>query len=76
MNVSFSLDNEILQCLPQLNTKQKRTVLTVVKTFVEHQSDWWDEISEEQQKAIDKSLKEIKNGKLTPHHKVMEKYKK
>ncbi len=76
MNVATSLDNEIARCLPKLNTRQKRTVLTVVKTFVEHQTDWWDEISEEQQKAIDKSLTEMKKGKLTPHHKVMQKYKK
>jgi predicted transcriptional regulator len=51
-------------------------VLTVVKTFMEYQKDWWDEIGEEQQKAIDKSLAEMKAGKLTPHNEVMKKYKK
>lgn len=76
MNAATSLDKEIAQYLPQLNVKQKRTVLTVVKTFMEEQKDWWDEISEEQQKAIDKSLTEMKAGKLTPHDEVMKKYKK
>ena len=61
-----SIDNEILQCLPKLNTKQKQTILSVVKTFVEHQADWWNEISEAQQNAIDKSLSQMKEGKLTP----------
>ncbi len=75
MNIATSLDNEIVQCLPQLNTKQKRTVLNVLKTLVAHQADWWNEISEAQQKAIDKSLEAMKAGKLTPHHKVMQKYK-
>ncbi len=70
------LDEEITHYLPQLNVKQKQTVLTVVKTFMEEQKDWWDEISEEQQKAIDKSLTEMKAGKLTPHDEVMKKYKK
>ena len=76
MNTATSLEKEIAQYLPRLNVKQKRTVLTVVKTFVEDQQDWWDEISEEQQKAIDKALAEMKAGKLTPHDEVMKKYKK
>ncbi len=76
MNAVTSLDKEITQYLPQLNEKQKRTVLTVVKTFMEDQQDWWDEICEEQQKAIDKALAEMKTGKLTPHDEVMKKYKK
>jgi len=49
MNATTSLDKEITQYLPQLNVKQKKTVLTVVKTFMEEQQDWWDEIGEEQQ---------------------------
>jgi predicted transcriptional regulator len=76
MNSAASLDKEITHYLPRLNMKQKRTVLTVVKTFMEEQKDWWDEISEEQQKAIDKALAEMKAGKLTPHEEVIKKYKK
>ncbi len=76
MSAAKSLDKEIEQYLPRLNVKQKKTVLTVVKTFMEEQTDWWDEIGEEQQKAIDKSLTEMKAGKLTSHEEVMKKYKK
>ena len=76
MNAATSLDKEITQYLPQLNVKQKRTVLTVVKTFMEEQKDWWDEIGQEQQQAIDKALTEMKAGKLTPNDEVMKKYKK
>ena len=76
MNTATNLDKEISQYLPHLNLKQKKTVLTVVKTFMQEQQDWWDEISEEQQKAIDKALVEAEQGKLTPHSEVMKKYKK
>ena len=76
MNTAKTLDKEITQYLPQLNVKQKKTVLSVVKTFMEDQQDWWDEISEDQQKAIDQSLLEMRSGKLTPHNEVMKKYKK
>lgn len=70
------LEREITNYLPQLNNEQKRAVLSVVKTFASEQKDWWDEISTEQQQAIDKSLTEVKAGKITPHEEVMKKYKK
>lgn len=70
------IDQQIVQYLPHLNAQQKQAVLSVVKTFAAEQQDWWDEISQEQQQAIDKSLAEMKAGKLTPHDEVMKKYKK
>ncbi|MBX2925415.1 MAG: hypothetical protein KF746_24675 [Chitinophagaceae bacterium] len=76
MNTAKSVDLEIAQYLSHLNAKQKKTVLTVVKTFAEEQKDWWDEISTEQQEAIDRALDEVKAGKLTPHDEVMKTYAK
>ncbi|HUZ60321.1 MAG TPA: hypothetical protein VMU83_16235 [Hanamia sp.] len=55
--------------------KTKKTVERC-KTFIDDQQDWWDEISEEQQEAIDKSLAEMNAGKLTPNNEVMKKYTK
>lgn len=76
MKTAENIDKEIFDYLPRLNIKQKQTVLKVVKTFMEDQQDWWDEISQEQQAAIDKSLAEMRAGKLTPHDEVMKKYRK
>ncbi|PZR29788.1 MAG: hypothetical protein DI535_01410 [Citrobacter freundii] len=76
MDAAKSLDQEIVSYLPQLNVKQKKTVLTVVKTFMEEQRDWWSEISQEQQQAIDQSLTEVKTGKITGHEEILKKYKK
>jgi predicted transcriptional regulator len=76
MKTAETIDKEIFNYLPRLNIKQKQTVLKVVKTFMEDQQDWWDEISQEQQAAIDKSLAEMRAGKLTPHDEVMKKYRK
>lgn len=50
--------------------------VTNTVTTIKDQQDWWDKISEEQQRAIDKALAEMKAGKLTPHNEVMKKYKK
>lgn len=68
------IDEEITQYLKHLNTKQKKAVLEVVKTFAAEQQDWWDEISKEQQDAIDASLAEMKSGNLLPHDEVMKNY--
>ncbi len=76
MGAAKKIDQQITEYLPQLNIQQKQAVLGVVKTFATEQQDWWDEISMEQQQAIDKSLAEMKSGKLTPHAEVMKKYEK
>ena len=47
-----------------------------MKTFAHEQNDWWDEIGQEQQHAIDQALAEMKAGKLTPQDEVMKTYKK
>ncbi len=70
------IDQEIAQYLPRLSDQQKQAVLSVVKTFAAERKDWWDELSKEQQEAIDQSLTEMKAGKLTPHEEVLKKYKK
>jgi predicted transcriptional regulator len=71
-----SLDKEITSQLHLLSTRQKQTVLTVVKNFTEEKKDWWDEMGAAQQTSVDKALAEMKAGKLTPHETVMKKYKK
>lgn len=71
MGSAKNIDKQIIEYLPSLNYKQKQTVLTVVKTFIEEKQDWWDEIGSEQQVEIDKSLAEMKAGKVISHDEVM-----
>ena len=44
MNAAATFDKEIAQYPTNLNIKQKKTVLTVAKTFARERNDWWDEI--------------------------------
>jgi predicted transcriptional regulator len=71
-----SIDHEIVRSLSKLNIKQKKTLLSLAKAFLEDKQDWWNEIGKEQQISIDKSLSEMKAGKVTRHDEVMLKYKK
>ncbi len=47
MSVVSAIDKQISNYLIQLNTKQKKAVLSVVKTFVEEQGDYdyWNDKS-------------------------------
>ncbi|MGI8583359.1 MAG: hypothetical protein ACR2KX_14255 [Chitinophagaceae bacterium] len=73
---TLALDEEINQYLANLDLQQKKTVLTVVKTFAREKQDWWDAISKEQQQATDESIAQMNSGKIIAHDDVMKKYKK
>ena len=59
-----------------LNTK-KPDVLAKVEALLkkESDSDWWDEIDEDERKAIDEGLTEADRGELIPHEEVMKEVK-
>ncbi len=71
-----AIDKEINQYLVNLDVQQKKTVLTVVKTFAREKKDWWDVISKEQQQATDESIRQMNSGKVIAHSDVMKRYKK
>lgn len=70
MDTGKSPDTKFIQNPPELNVKQKRTAP------IEEQKDWWDNISQEQQQAIDQSLTEMKASKVTSHEELIKKYMK
>ena len=54
--------------------------INLIKEFIalknSNESDWWDELSTEEQEEINKGLSQADEGMVLPHEKVMEKYKK
>ena len=59
------LDKEINHFLPRLSSRQKETVLNVVKTFAEEgEEDIWDD--ENFIAWLDKRTAEYENGKIKP----------
>jgi hypothetical protein len=57
-----SIDKQINNYLPQLTVKQKKAVLTVVKTFAEVQDEAIDEYSDEFKKELGSRYEEYING--------------
>ena len=71
-----AIEKEIATIVHQLSPRQKKTVLTVVKTFAEEKKDWWDDLNEEQIAAIKEAEAELDAGKGIPHAEVMKRLSK
>ncbi len=62
------LDKEITHYLEQLNTRQKKAVLTVVKTFAEEKEPEYDHWKDPGFVAeMDKRFAELERGKVKGH---------
>jgi hypothetical protein len=63
MNTSKTLDKEIRDYLPRLSSRQKQTILTVVKTFAEEDDE--EILNDELFLAeMDKRFSEMEHGKI------------
>jgi predicted transcriptional regulator len=58
------------------NADEKTIKMVFAMLEVDAQKDWWDEISDSAKNSIERGLKDIEMGKVTPHNEVMKKYKK
>lgn len=63
MSTPRTLDKEIDYYLPRLSSRQKQTVLNVVKTFVEDEEEIWNDKSFIAE--MDKRFSEMERGKVT-----------
>ncbi len=65
MGIAKTLDKEINYYLPRLNSRQKETVLNVVKTFAEEgEEDFWNDKNFNAE--LDKRTAEYESGKIKP----------
>jgi predicted transcriptional regulator len=73
---AIAIEDEIAKTIHKLNPRQKKTVLTIVKSFAEEKKDWWDELNDEQITAIKEAEDELDAGKGIPHEQVLKKLSK
>lgn len=65
---------QLIQWIAGLNDINIINKLIALKKSKE--SDWWEEISAEEQAEIYEGLSQADQGNIIPHEKVMKKYKK
>lgn len=65
---------ELIEWLTHLDDDDTISYLKIVKDSSETGSDWWQELSEDQKEGIERGLRDIDVGRVTPHDQVKKKY--
>jgi hypothetical protein len=69
-----ALKLELIEWLTHLDDDDTITYLKIVKDSSETGSDWWQELSNEQKRGIERGLRDIDAGRVTPHDQVKKEY--
>ena len=65
---------ELIEWLTKLEDDETINYLKIVKDSNVSHEDWWYELTEEQKAGIERGLKDIDAGRVTPHNTVKLKY--
>jgi hypothetical protein len=77
MKADLNLQNKKLELIQWLSTVNDVTVLNKIIDIQKQENiDWWETISEEEKRSIEKGLQDADLGKLVSHSKVKKLYDK
>lgn len=65
---------KLIEWLLSLKDQSIIEKLNIFKDNFNETKDWWETLSESQKASIDRGLKDLSEGKITPHSEVMKKY--
>lgn len=65
---------ELIEWLTHLDDEDTINYLKVIKDSNSQQNDWWNDLTEEQIQGIERGLKDIDKGRVTPHDQVKKMY--
>ena len=65
---------ELIEWLTKLEDSDTIEYLKFIKDYREENRDWWDDLTSEQKEGLLRGLKDIDEGKVTPHEEVAKKY--
>lgn len=70
------LKYNLVKLIESINDSQTlQAVYTLLSKKVETETDFWDELSDEEKEAIEESLAELDRGETIPHEEVMDEIK-
>lgn len=65
---------ELIEWLTKLEDDETIQYLKIVKDSKSNEHDWWDDLSENEKKGIERGLKDIEAGRVVSHDEVRLKY--
>ena len=69
-----ALKLELIEWLTHLDDDDTITYLKIVKDSSEKGSDWWQDLTSDQKRGIERGLRDIDASRVTPHDQVKKKY--
>lgn len=77
MIMNTQILNEKLELIQWLSTLEDTSIIKKLIQFRKDETeDWWDSISEEEKKSIEKGISEADNDELKPHSEARKVYEK
>jgi hypothetical protein len=75
--MDLNLQNNKIELIQWLSTLNDQSLIEKIMTLrKKEKTDWWNEISSDEQKSIEKGIQDADNGKLTSHSNVKQIYEK
>ena len=75
--MELSLENKKIELIQWLSTLNDKSLIDkLMKLREKEKTDWWNEISADEKKSIEKGIQDADNGKLTSHTAVKGLYEK
>lgn len=75
--MDINLQNKKIELIQWLSTLDDQSLIDkLMKLRKKEKTDWWNEISTDEQKSIEKGIQDADNGKLTSHSNVKKIYDK
>jgi predicted transcriptional regulator len=77
MKEVMNLQEKKLELVQLILNTEKPAILEKVEAVLKKEKDvdWWDELSEDERKAIEQGIKEADNGELKSHAEVLKERK-
>jgi len=66
-----SIENKKIELIQWLSTLNDKSLIDkIMRLRKKEKTDWWNEISTDEKKSIEKGIQDADNGKLTSHSTV------
>ena len=75
--MDLNLQNKKIELIQWLSTLTDKSIIEKLVKFRESEKeDWWNELSTQEKKSIEKGIQDADNGQLTSHKDVKKNYDK
>ena len=77
MNLELNMQNKKLELIQWLSTLEDSSIIEkIIELRKSENKDWWNSISEDEKRSIERGLEDAESGKLNPNSSARKLYEK